>query len=199
MKKYTILTFALVFGIVTKSTSAFMPATQDDSLKQRTPVSIVELPEEITEAIQNEFEDYRITYAFKYSNTDAEGLEQTTQGTGISERTGTERDRMHEGMKQGAERSKTEREEMHEEMHEGSERMEAKHDKMRDTLQGAERTGREGMQQGAERTGTQEEFLFTDEYDTYYEIQLEGPDMITVWYTEDGERIENETESVQRK
>jgi hypothetical protein len=153
MKNYTVLSLAFIFGLFLMT--SFI--ANDDHDRQKRPIAVNNLPEEVREAIQDNYEGYRIQEAFIVTrNGDGaegqrEGVQRGTQREGVqqgTERTGTQR----EGVQQGTERTGTQREGVQQ----GTERTGTQRE---GAQQGTERTGtqREGAQQGAERTGTQRE------------------------------------------
>jgi hypothetical protein len=153
MKKYTIFTIAFIFGLFLMT--GFI--AKDDHDRQKRPIAVNNLPEDVREAIQEDYEGYRIQEAFIVTRSgdgaegQREGIQRGTQREGVqqgTERTGTQR----EGVQQGTERTGTQREGAQQ----GTERTGTQREGVQ---QGTERTGtqREGAQQGTERTGTQRE------------------------------------------
>jgi hypothetical protein len=153
MKKYTIFSFVFIFGIFLMT--GFI--ANDDHDRQKRPIAVNDLPEDVREAIQENYEGYRVQQAFIVTRngdgpeSQGEGVQRGTQREGVqqgTERTGTQR----EGVRQGTERTGTQREGVQQ----GTERTGTQREGVQ---QGTERTGtqREGVQQGTERTGTQRE------------------------------------------
>jgi hypothetical protein len=201
MKKYTIFSLAFIFGLFLMTDVI----ANDDHDKQKRPIAVNNLPEDVREAIQEDYEGYRIQEAFIVTrNGDGaegqrEGVQRGTQREGTQQH-GTQR----EGAQQGTERTGTQRE---------------------GAQQGTERTGtqREGAQQGTERTGTQREgqtgtqrgthtersgaersedegilggLFSSDDEDTYYEVVLaKGQETKTVKFNEDGDELDKDKDN----
>jgi hypothetical protein len=200
MKKYTIFSLTFIFGLFLMTNVI----ANDDHDKQKRPIAVNNLPEDVREAIQENYEGYRIQEAFIVTrNGDGaegqrEGVQRGTQREGTQQR-GTQR----EGVQQGTERTGTQRE-------------------------GQTGTQREGVQQGTERTGTQREgqagtqrggtghtgtqtersgaersddegilggLFSSDDEDTYYEIVLaKGQESKTVKFNEDGDELDKDND-----
>jgi hypothetical protein len=213
MKKYTIFSFVFIFGIFLMT--GFI--ANDDHDRQKRPIAVNDLPEDVREAIQENYEGYRVQQAFIVTRngdgpeSQGEGVQRGTQREGVqqgTERTGTQR----EGVRQGTERTGTQRE---------------------GVQQGTERTGtqREGVQQGTERTGTQRQgqtetqrgtgytgtqtersgaersddegilggIFSSDDEDTYYEVVLaKGQETKTVKFNEDGDELDKDRDQASR-
>jgi hypothetical protein len=179
MKKYTVLSIALIFGLFLMTD--FVKADDHDKDKQKRPIAVNNLPEEVREAVQEDYEGFRITEAFHVTKTEA-GAE-GTQREGMQQREGAESQR--QGTQQGTARTGTQREGV--QQREGAERQ--------GTQQGTERTGTqpEGAQQqreGAEGLGG---MFSSDDVDSYYELTLaKGQETKTVKYNEDGDELDKE-------
>ena len=103
MKKYTVLSLALIFGLFLMTD--LVKADDHDKSKEKKPIAVNNLPEEVREAVQEDYDGFRITEAFHVTKTEggAEGMQhEGMQHEGMQ----------HEGMQQreGAERTTTQRE-----------------------------------------------------------------------------------------
>ncbi|MGF1585340.1 MAG: hypothetical protein ACFCUM_08470 [Bacteroidales bacterium] len=109
MKKYTVLSLALIFGLFLMTD--LVKADDHDKNKEKKPIAVNNLPEEVREAVQEDYDGFRITEAFHVTKT--EGEVEGMQHEGMQQREGAERTTtQREGVQQheGAERTATQRE-----------------------------------------------------------------------------------------
>jgi hypothetical protein len=178
MKKYTVLSLAFIFGLFL--VSDFVRADDHDKDKQKRPIAVNNLPEDVREAVQEDYEGYRITQAFHVTKTESgaegtqregiqrEGMHEGTEGQRGTQREGVQRGTQREGMQEGAEGQRGTQ-------HQG-------------TQHGTQREGAEG-QRGAER-GLGGIFS-SEDVDSYYELTLaKGQETKTVKYDDDGNELD---------
>jgi hypothetical protein len=220
MKKYTIYSLAFVLGMFLMTNVI----AKDDHDRQKRPIAVNNLPEEVRDSIQENYEGYRIQEAFIVTrNGDGaegqrEGVQRGTQREGTqqrgTQREGTQREgtqqrgtqregTQREGAQQGTERTGTQREGQTGTQRGGTEYTGTQREGQTGTTHrgGTGHTGTQIERGGAER-GDDEGILgglFSDDEDTYYEVVLaRGQETKTVKFNEDGEELDKDNDDNRR-